>query len=86
LWLKNGWRDQIVPRELLFDRLFDPNETRNIVADPAYSRDLTEMRHRLDNWMQRTDDPLLKGPVAAPAGAVVNDADGTSPKEPVKPA
>jgi N-sulfoglucosamine sulfohydrolase len=41
------------------------------------------MRGRLDAWMKRTDDPLLKGPVKAPAGAKVNPVDGVSPKEPV---
>ena len=86
VWLKNGWRDQIVPRELIFDRIFDPNETRNLVGDPAYAAPLAEMRKRLDSWMQRTSDPLLQGPVKAPAGAVVNDPNGTSPKEPVKQA
>jgi hypothetical protein len=29
---------------------------------------------------------LLKGPVAAPPGAVVNDPNGISPQEPVIPA
>jgi N-sulfoglucosamine sulfohydrolase len=86
LWLKNGWRQQNVPRELLFDSLFDPNETRNLANDPAYATALTGMRTRLDSWMQRTNDPLLAGPVKPPAGAVVNDPDGTSPQEPVKPA
>jgi N-sulfoglucosamine sulfohydrolase len=86
VWLKNGWREQTVPRELLFDRVFDPNETRNVIADPAYATQLAEMRQRLDSWMQRTNDPLLKGPVKAPGGAVVNDPNGTSPQEPVKPA
>ena len=86
IWLKNGWGDQIVPRELIFDRIFDPNETRNLAGDPAYSAPLAEMRKRLDSWMQRTSDPLLQGPVKAPAGAVVNDPNGTSPKEPVKQA
>jgi arylsulfatase A-like enzyme len=33
-WLEHGWRNQIVPRELLFDTVFDPNETRNLVNDP----------------------------------------------------
>jgi hypothetical protein len=32
--------------------------------------------------MVETGDPLLKGPVAAPAGAEVNDPSGISPKEP----
>ena len=44
---------------------------------------LEEMRGRLDGWMKRTADPLLKGPVPAPAGAKVNPVDGISPQEPV---
>jgi N-sulfoglucosamine sulfohydrolase len=86
LWLKNGWRKQNVPHELLFDSLFDPNETRNLVGDASYATVLTEMRGRLDSWMQRTSDPLLEGPVKAPAGAVVNDPDGISPREHTLPA
>lgn len=83
-WLKQGWRDQIVPRELLFDTVFDPEENRNLANDPAYANALNEMRGRLDAWMQRTNDPLLAGPVKAPRGAVVNDPDGVSPQEPVR--
>jgi N-sulfoglucosamine sulfohydrolase len=85
-WLDHGWRNQIVPRELLFDTVFDPDENRNLVNDPAYTNALHEMRGRLDAWMQRTDDPLLHGPVKAPAGAVVNDPNGVSPQEPVRSA
>jgi hypothetical protein len=86
LWLQNGWKEHVVPREQLFDTVFDPNETRNLAGDPAYAKPLADMRSRLDAWMKRTNDPLLRGPVKAPAGAVVNDPDGISPKEPVKPA
>jgi len=86
VWLKNGWRDQLVPRELLFDTLFDPAEGRNLVSDPAYAATLSDMRSRLDTWMRNTQDPLLQGPVKAPSGTVVNDPGGTSPQEPVRPA
>ncbi len=86
VWLKSGWRDTIVPRELLFDSVLDPNESRNLASDPAYSSTLADMRRRLDSWMERTSDPLLHGPVKAPRGAVVNDPNGTSPQEPVIPA
>lgn len=85
-WLQHGWRDRIVPRELLFDSLFDPEETHNLANDPAYGAALKEMRGRMEAWMQRTNDPLLYGPVKAPQGAVVNDPDGTSPQEPVRSA
>ena len=86
VWLRNGWREQTVAEEALFDVVFDPNETRNLAADPAYAKERAEMRDRLEAWMKRTGDPLLRGPVQAPPGAVVNDPDGISPQEKVRPA
>lgn len=83
LWLDAGWREQPQDREQLYDLVFDPNEEHNLAADPRSAAALREMRGRLDAWMKRTDDPLLRGPVAAPPGAKVNPADGTSPREPV---
>lgn len=86
LWLKNGWKDTILPRELLFDSLRDANEAHDLATDPAHASVLADMRQRLDQWMERTADPLLRGPVKAPPGALVNDPNGTSPQEPVIPA
>jgi N-sulfoglucosamine sulfohydrolase len=86
VWVKAGWKDRLVPEEQLYDTLFDPNETRNLAADPAAAAALRDMRARLDAWMRRTRDPLLAGPIKAPAGAVVNDPDGLSPNEPTRPA
>ena len=56
----------------------DPNEAQNLAADPSAATALADMRARLDRWMQATDDPLLRGPIPAPAGAVVADPDDTS--------
>jgi arylsulfatase A-like enzyme len=86
LWLKAGWGAQILDEESLYDLLFDPTEHANLIHDAAHQEVAQQMRDRLQRWMVATNDPLLKGPVAAPAGAVVNDANGISPKEPVVPA
>jgi N-sulfoglucosamine sulfohydrolase len=86
LWVTNGWKSRLDPGEQLYDTLFDPAERYNLAADAAHRATLTEMRGRLDAWMKRTNDPLLQGPVKAPPGAVINDADGLSPKEPTRPA
>ena len=45
---------------------------------------LEDMRARLDDWMLRTDDPLLRGPVAAPPGAELNDPEQLSPSYPTR--
>jgi arylsulfatase A-like enzyme len=86
VWLENGWRERLIDQEQLYDLLFDPNETRNLIEDKHYLATAKAMGGRLDRWMTATQDPLLKGPVKAPAGAKVNDPEGTSPKEPVQPA
>jgi N-sulfoglucosamine sulfohydrolase len=81
LWLDYGWRDRRVDAEELFDLMFDPNETRNVAADPSQRAALDEMRGRLDRWMQATKDPILHGAIPAPKGATANDPDGISPQE-----
>lgn len=83
-WLEQGWRNRPVDHEQLYDLAFDPNETRNVAADAGHRAALEEMRGRLDRWMRRTNDPILKGPIAAPKGALANDPDGLSPNEPPK--
>jgi arylsulfatase A-like enzyme len=83
LWLEYGWKGQNVASEELYDLVFDPNEQFNLAAVAGSRAALEEMRGRLDGWMKRTHDPLLNGPVPAPAGAKVNPVDGVSPREPV---
>jgi N-sulfoglucosamine sulfohydrolase len=85
LWLENGWRDRTVAAEQLYDLIFDPNEVRDVAGDPTQRAVLEEMRGRLDRWMRATNDPLVHGPVKAPAGAIVNDPEGASPREKPRP-
>ncbi len=89
--LERGWADVPPEEERLFDLAFDPNEEHNLLAQrdgewaasaPRAAEALEEMRRRLDEWMERTEDPLLNGPVPPPKGAKLNDPDGLSPEEP----
>ena len=81
VWMKNGWADLPVPEEALYDLIFDPNETNNLVGKHNTEEILSEMRTRLNQWVHDTNDPLLQGHVPAPERAVMNDPDGISPKE-----
>ena len=78
-WVENGWRERRVDEESLFDLAFDPNETNNLAGDSSHAATLTEMRARLDEWMQRTDDPILRGPVPVPVGTIEKNPDDLSP-------
>ena len=81
LWLQAGWGSQVLDTESLYDLLFDPTEHENLIGDPGHGKVAEEMRERLHRWMVSTNDPLLRGPVAAPPGALANDPNGISPKE-----
>jgi N-sulfoglucosamine sulfohydrolase len=78
-----GWGDQIVGPEQLYDLTLDPNEMNDLAEDPSSAKVLEELRSRLTEWMEETDDPLLAGPVPVPPGAVVNDPAQSSPNDPL---
>ena len=63
LLLRHGWADRELPREELYDLVFDPAEAANVADDPAYAEVRAELAERLDAWMRETDDPLLDGDV-----------------------
>ncbi|MDR3637590.1 MAG: sulfatase [Isosphaeraceae bacterium] len=44
------------PREELYDLQADPDEVRNLAADPAHRSTLEELRVRLDHWIDQTGD------------------------------
>ncbi len=81
LWMEHGWADIPPDEEALYDLIFDPHEAHNLAGDSRVAAVLADLRTRLDTWMHETDDPLLRGPVPAPVGAVVNNVDGISPQE-----
>src|SRR5690606_36201728 len=64
----SGWRDQPVESEQLFALVFDPLERHNLAGDAKHAATLQEMRQRLDQWMQATDDPILRGDIPMPEG------------------
>ncbi|HEU5485519.1 MAG TPA: sulfatase-like hydrolase/transferase, partial [Microlunatus sp.] len=78
-WVALGWADQSLPGERLHDLLLDPLEQHNLVDDPAYADVLADLRGRLAAWMERTDDPLLRGPVPHPPGHPPLPDDAASP-------
>lgn len=80
--LRSGWTDVDPPQEALFDLWLDPGEGANRINDPALANVLSDLRGRLRNWMIRTDDPLLQGPVPPAEGTFFNTVDQISPSDP----
>jgi N-sulfoglucosamine sulfohydrolase len=48
---------------MLFDLIRDPMERQNLIDHDDYAGIYAELSQKLEDWMQRTDDPLLKGRV-----------------------
>jgi arylsulfatase A-like enzyme len=76
-----GWPDDPQPEVQLYDLIADPNEARNLAGSPALASVQKDLEGRLADWMRRTDDPLLRGHVAIPPGAVMNTVDSYDPVE-----
>jgi arylsulfatase A-like enzyme len=81
VWLDGGWRDHPVAHEQLYDLLFDRWELHNLAADPAYADVLATLGAELRSWMERTNDPLLVGPLPPPPGPPPLSQAATSPDE-----
>jgi N-sulfoglucosamine sulfohydrolase len=82
LLIAAGWGEREIPKEQLYDLLFDPNEANNVIDDPACAQVAAELRARLDEWMRDTEDPLLAGHVDPPPGVEINLPDQRSASEP----
>ncbi len=82
LLIEAGWGSDPRPRVELYDLIMDPAEMRNLADVPDFEPLREELEGRLRAWMVQTGDPLLDGPVPAPAGALVNDPASVSATEP----
>jgi arylsulfatase A-like enzyme len=67
------------PREMLFDLAADPGEFENLADSPHYAAILTDLRRRLDDWMDRTDDPIRHGPMPPPTDAKITPHEAINP-------
>jgi arylsulfatase A-like enzyme len=70
-----GWMERPRAKEMLFDLWLDPVERENVADDPQYAEVYNSLSIRLREWMEQTDDPLLKadkGRIVPPAGAKIN--------------
>lgn len=76
-----GWRERPQVEEYLFDLVFDPNEACNLAGDPGYGTVLSDMRVRLDTWMNETQDPILSGAAEAHPGYRLAPVDAYSPSD-----
>ncbi len=61
-----GWYDRGQGEEALFDLYLDPMEVCNRAEDGAYVEIKESMSLRLDEWMQRTEDPFHNDKIPDP--------------------
>jgi N-sulfoglucosamine sulfohydrolase len=80
-WMQHGWKtDPLLTKEELYDLVFDPNEHRNLAAEPEHAATLLSMRAMLDDHMEKTKDPILNGPIPLPPGGRAASVNADSPR------
>jgi len=78
-WQAHGLARRELPREELYDLLFDPEERVNLASDARHQPELEQYRRRLESHMRDVSDPLLKGPVPIRDGCQIFPMDGWKP-------
>ena len=58
---EHGLKELDKPSESLYDLYYDPIEENNLASNPKYEEVLNELRHKMDEFMKNTKDPLLNG-------------------------
>ena len=80
--LDQDWGKLPRDQEMLYDLIFDPDETNNIATRADMTETKRDLTNLLNQWMNDTNDPLLpNGHVNAPKGSKVNNSDDLSPKD-----
>ena len=80
VWLAAGWKQQVRAGEELYDLMFDPQEARNLAGEAGHEVTARKLREQLQNWMVKTDDPILRGPIPLPPGAILDDPEALAPE------
>ncbi len=74
-----GLRDIEKSQEYLFDLIYDPCEQNNLADEEGYQQIKMDLENRLQQFMVKTNDPLLKGPLEIKPGYKVNKRECYSP-------
>lgn len=61
LLLSNGLKGRKKNMEALYDCLYDPDETNNLIGYPEYADVIDELKCDLQKHLEDTDDPILNG-------------------------
>lgn len=76
---ENGLELQTKDLEALYDLYYDPAEKNNVIGKKVYKETTEMLRQKLQNFMERTDDPLINGPIPIKDGWRVNKSISYSP-------
>lgn len=74
-YMDNGLDNYVKPNEQLFDLYYDVFETNNLSENPDYAGQLEIMRKKLNDFMIKTNDPLLLGQIPLKKEWKVNKKD-----------
>jgi len=77
-----GLGSMSIDKERLYDLLLDPMERENLIGQVGCLDVAETMRDHLEQWMVKTEDPLLAGAVAPPCGARITEMSAVDPKAP----